>query len=163
MRKLAVVSLAAFAMAACAEEANSPLAPDAPLLAAATVEVTGDVAWTVPSVPTREATASFAVITQRDNLRGKVAATRSDGVDWYSDVVTCFAQVNNSAVFAGPITGGTDAGRYYQVRVTDNGDGGSGVRDRINTARSNDPLSCSTGLLPATSEVHTGNLKLHQH
>jgi hypothetical protein len=164
MRKLLIVPVLLAVVVACQDTPTQPLAPGAALMSgnAATVEVTGDVGWTNPQG--LEQTASFGVITQRDNLRGEVASWRQDGVDWYSDVVSCFEQVGNSAVFAGPITGGTDAGRYYQIRVTDNGPGGSDdPRDLINVGRSNNPLLCDIGLLPATSEVHTGNLKLHQY
>ena len=125
--------------------------------------VTGDVAWTNPQ--NLEQSASFVAMTgPKGETRGEVEVWREDYGTFYG-TVTCVAQDGNSAVFAGYMdeaaSDATAYTGYFQIRVTDNGPGGSvEPRDKINVARSATSLGCAE-VVAATSEVHTGNLVVH--
>jgi hypothetical protein len=129
------------------------------MASASTDRVTGDVAWTNPQ--NLEQTASFVAMTgPKGEARGNVEVWRSDYGTFYG-TVDCVVQEGNSAILAGTIADQATGYGYFQIRVTDNGPGGSDTpRDMINVARGNSSYGC-TPVIAATSEVHSGNLKVH--
>ena len=104
-----------------------------------------------------------------DGAKGQVElrGTEPDGSLWqrFHGIVDCYDQVGSTAMMTGEVTQlelgtNTNQAMFFQIRVTDNGEGKNAAPDTINFVRRATPFSSCEATL-ATQPVVGGNLKVH--